>query len=130
MNAHAGVYLSLGGQSYPNNSEIPISVIGSTNDSALKCITDKSPCCRQANIGNSINLMGMWVSPEGTEIPNQSEQKPFFRSRGNNDGTVNLNRLNNSVAEPFGTFYCVLPDARGESQTLCVNIGETTMARV
>lgn len=121
----AGVYLSLNERFYPNNSEIPITLIGHTGDYALKCTTDRVPCCRQVINGISMILMGMWVSPEGIEIPNQSENGPFFRSRGINDGTVNLNRLNNSIVEPFGLFCCVVPDVDEVSQTQCVNIGET-----
>lgn len=117
---HAGVYLSLGGLFYPNNSEIPITLIGVDND-ALKCTTDRVPCCRQVNmIVGSIN-MGIWVSPTRNVVP---ENGPFYTSSGVNDGTVNLNRLNNNTAEPLGLFYCMVPDARGVNQTLFANIGE------
>ena len=117
VHVHAGVYLSLREHFYPNNSEIPITLIGSTND-ALECITDR----RHVMSGES-NLMGMWISPEGTEIPSQSINGPYFVSRGD-DGTINLNRLNRNIAAPFGLFYCVVPDASGINQTLFAKIGE------
>ena len=69
--------------------------------------------------------MGMWISPKGTEIPNQSENGPFFQNRGVNDGTINLKRLDSNIVEPFGLFCCVVPDANDINQTQCVNIGET-----
>ena len=45
-----GVYISLGGRFYRNNSVIPITdVIGDGNlaapDRALQCVTDRKPCC-------------------------------------------------------------------------------------
>lgn len=73
--------------------------------------------------------MGIWVSPEGTEVPNQYQNRSFFRSQGV-DGTVKLNRLNYSITEPFGLFYCVVPDASGINQILFANIGETVMTKI
>ena len=46
----------------------------------------------------------------------------FYRNRGNEDGTVNLNRLNTNIFMPTGLFCCEVPDAAGVTQRLCANI--------
>ena len=58
------------------------------------------------------------------------ENGPFYTSRDVDEGTVNLNRLNSNSAEPFGLFYCVVPDAEGVNQTLFANIGEIKITTV
>ena len=117
-----GVYLSLGGRFYRNNSVIPITdVIGDDNLApsyhALQCVTDKKPCCFSPP-----NRHGEWYFPDGKQIPNYSNAKksnlPFFRNRGDS-GTVHLNRFRNSVMSPTGKFCCEVPNAAGVNQTLC-----------
>ena len=49
----------------------------------------------------------------------------FFRTRGNNDGTLNLFRRGTDIASPIGSFCCEIPVADGVNRTLCANIGET-----
>ena len=102
---------------YTNNSIIPITDIGE-GDSALQCITDRMPCC-----GSAGNRIGQWLFPDTRNVPDQSSTSSFFQSRGNSDGTVNLNR-NDDVMEPIGLFCCVVPDATGTNQMPCVNVGE------
>ena len=117
----AGVYLSLRGVIYANNSVIPITEIGETNstsNSGLQCITDRIPCCRTPP------RFGEWYFPNGTAIPLQSAATTFYRSRGD-DGTVNLNRLSTSVMYPIGMFCCEVPDATETTQRVCTNIGES-----
>ena len=50
----------------------------------------------------------------------------LYRNRGN-DGTVNLNRLNNNVLYPTGQYCCELPNVADVSQTLCANIGKCSV---
>ena len=52
----------------------------------------------------------------------QQSPTTFSRTRGD-DGTVNLNRIND-VMTPAGLFCCVVPDATNTSTTTCINIGE------
>ena len=55
----------------------------------------------------------------------RSNNSAFYRSRGPNDGTVNLNRVNNpDIISPVGQFCCVLPDATMISRKICSSIGE------
>ena len=48
----------------------------------------------------------------------------FYRSRGPDDGTVNLNYINSTLPElsPTGLFCCVLPDMDNKNQRLCANL--------
>ena len=118
----AGVYLSLKGVVYANNSAIQITEIGETgsaSNSGLQCISDRMPCC-----ATQPNRAGDWFFPDGVTIVPGPLQGPttFYRNRGD-DGTVNLNRLNTNVIMPTGLFCCVVPDATGVDQTICANIG-------
>jgi hypothetical protein len=108
---------------YANNSVIPIAEIEETTDSVntgLQCITDRMPCCTAAGA-----RIGEWFFPDGTRVPTlgtgATMATEFYRNRGD-DGTVNLNRLNN-VLMPTGLFCCEVPDAAGVDQTVCAEIG-------
>ena len=123
------MYLSLKGIQYANNSVIFATEIGETDvnstspppnsNNGLQCITDRMPCCRFQS-----GHVGEWFFPDGTVILNYLVNgSSFYRSRGRDDGTVNLNRANIDVMSPTGLFCCVIPDATGTNQTLCANIG-------
>ena len=117
----AGVYLSLRGVVYANNSAIHITEIGETytmSNTGLQCITDRMPCC-----GTQPNRFGDWFFPDRIATVPGPQQSPitFYRTRGD-DGTVNLNRLNTNVLIPTGLFCCEVPDAAGDTQPLCANI--------
>ena len=119
---NTGVYLSLKGVVYPNNSVILITEIEQTNttsNNGLHCITDRMPCCTSSRAGE-------WFFPDnGGMVPKQSDATTFYRNRGD-DGTVNLNRLNNDVMNPTGRFCCVVPDTNNVNQSVCANIGKYT----
>lgn len=115
---HTGVYLSLRGTFIVNNSDVIINNIretepGTNVNEGLQCITDRRACCRDTQSGN-------WVAPTG-ELTTRSFSGGFYRNRGFNDGTVNLNRPEN-ITYPTGRFCCNVVDAVNEKQTLCVNI--------
>ena len=117
---YAGVYLSLKGVVYPNNSVILITEIEQTNttsNNGLQCITDRRPCC------TSPPRAGEWFFPDGGIVPIQSVATLFYRNRGD-DVTVNLNRLNNDVMMPTGRFCCVVLNANDVNQRVCANIGK------
>ena len=92
-----------------------------TQNDALQCITDKSPCCRF-----SPNTAGEWYFPNGTVVSEEgASSATFYRNRGFDDGTVNLNRhidVLSSVSIPTGLFCCVLPDMDDDNQRLCADI--------
>ena len=122
---HVGVYLSLKGVVYSNNSVIHITMVGETNpdtdrNNGLQCITDRMPCCRSFAV-----RAGEWYmyTPERTLVPGPSPSVNFYRSRGYDDGTVTLNR-NSGVMMPTGLFCCEVPNAAGDNENLCVYIGK------
>ena len=126
---HTGIYLSLKGTVYANNSVISITEIGETDTPAtpahdsnngLQCISDRMPCCRFGG-----GHVGEWFFPDGTMVPGNGPT--FYRNRGGDDGTVNLNRANTNVVSPTGLFCCVVPDATGIDQTVCVSLGKTIL---
>ena len=114
-----GVYLSLKRSLYSNNSVISITEIGETapddisQNEGLQCITDRMPCCTRT---------GEWYFPNGTTVG--TSVLAFYINNGQNDGTVNLNRLNSHVMSPTGQFCCVVPDATLTYQTLCAIISK------
>jgi hypothetical protein len=117
-----GVYLSLKGDIYANNSAIQITQIGETNpntdlNDGLQCITDRMPCCRTHSF-----QAGEWYmyTPNRITVPGPSTAASFYVNRGYDDGTINLNR-NSTVMTPTGLFCCEVPNAAGEIQPLCAN---------
>ena len=88
---------------------------------ALQCITDRMPCCR-----SSPNTAGEWFFPDGTMVPGQctGQGTTFCRNRGEDDGTVHLNRISN-VMSPTGLFCCEVPDATGVMQRICARVCES-----
>ena len=112
------VSLSLGTTTLTNNSVVVITDIGDArgdSTSPLICTTTFSPCCATLP-----NRYGEWYYPDGTKVPNSDAGQGFYRGRGD-DGTVRLNRRNNALSPPLGTFYCELPlDSPSNLQRLSV----------
>lgn len=119
-----GVYLSLNGENYTNNSIIYITEIGrfdpDRNSTALQCVTEMRPCCKRQRIGQ-------WHFPDMSAVPvlghGPKQATTFYRNR-DNDGTVYLNRIGSHVTTPTGRFCCETFDTDNVTQRLCVNIGE------
>lgn len=129
-----GIHLSLRGVVHANNSVIPIYEIGTdrANPSreALQCITDLRPCCRQEYTTGlaSQMLMGEWYFPNKSRVHGaEATDSPFFRTRGLNDGRVNLFRSNTRIMSPVGSYCCQIPDIAGVNQTLCAVTGDYTI---
>jgi hypothetical protein len=119
-----GVYLSLKGVVYANNSFIAITEIGESDryttavNEALQCVTDRRPCCY-----TSPGRVGEWYFPNGSVVPIQSFSSSFYRNR-NNDGVINLNRVNTNIISPVGQFCCQVPDSANVLQNICAYISE------
>ena len=115
---------------YANNSDILITSIGTDHkrlpSEGLVCNTDYRPCCRYFPPGSPTSVsVGEWYYPNGDQVPLLSVGDVFYRTRGEDDGTLNLFRRDTDIASPIGSFCCEIPVADGVSQTLCANIGET-----
>ena len=104
-----------------NDSRMFINEIGANTESpqsAVVCTSDRMPCCRIPL------LLGEWKFPDGSLVQPRSRQPTTYvrtRSRDNN-GNVNLFRVNESVMSPTGRFCCEVEDATGTNQTMCVII--------
>lgn len=115
-----GVYLSLKGIVYANNSIIQNTNIGQTDpyssqNEGLQCVTDRMPCCS--------SQIGEWSFPDGTTVPTRDNAVSFYRNEGD-DGAVNLNRIGSNVVSPTGLFCCVIPDATDTLQRMCATISK------
>ena len=131
---YPGVYLRLKGVVFANNSVIMITEIGETDTSetppanshnGLQCITDRMPCCRFGG-----GPQGEWRFPDGALVPSLSGAASFYRNRGRDDGTVNLNRVSDDVMMPTGQYCCEVLDATGVSQTACAIITSKCTCRM
>ena len=71
--------------------------------------------------------MGEWHYPNGSIVPGNGDDEgrfSYFRTRGINDGTVNLFRRSNDIESPYGSYCCEIPDSSGADQRLCANLGK------
>ena len=117
------VYLSLNGAVIPNNGYVEISDIGSMDDSALLCHTN-----RPATQGNSPNLHsgGDWHAPNGNRVGITPPVPGVTRSRGSM-----VVRLGESTGTPLeGIYRCEIEDADDTLQTVYVGLYNAGAGRV
>ena len=130
--AGPGVHLSHRGVAIANNSYVDIDSIGSDDDGALLCHTDKTDCCNSTIAPNGTTEMsGHWYNPYGVAIESQDDNEEatmgdmsatsFAVSRGQN--VIRLSQVNSSSRE-LGHFYCEVPDANDINQMLYISICE------
>ena len=96
----AGVFLSLSGLNYSNNSVVDLADIGYNNTTGLICHTNYST-------GHGYKLGSRWWYPGNrTVTSNRSSTEPFSRTRGNM--TISLYHRTNNTEEnpPVGIYYC------------------------
>ena len=114
-----GVYIQFKGSRLSNNSDINITDIG-VGDASVHCVTDKSDCCRRGD-GGAPRGLGEWYFPNnGSAVGiggDDGQGGSFYRDRG--EGVVHLHRRHN-VMMPTGPFCCVVPDASGMDQRMCI----------
>ena len=70
------VFLSLNGTVIPDNGLVNINDIGSTDDTALLCITNRPPPSGGVHSG------GEWFAPDGTRVGGETPAPGFVRNRG------------------------------------------------
>ena len=113
-----GVWFSLKGTTYQNNSLVNLEDIGE-GDAALRCMTDKTACCRP----QASQAIGNWFFPDGTRVPNESINSTsnmlldFYRTRG--QMVVSLHRWTGGVT---GIYRCEIPDKMNVTQNLYVRV--------
>ena len=110
------VFLSLQGIAYStNNSNILVTRIGTTRESALTCHTD-STCCMDNPQGNS----GEWLFPNGERITQNSiTGDGFYWSRYYQ--VLRLYRQGD-IQSPLGRYCCRIPNRRGDVVSVCANL--------
>ena len=125
-----GVYLSLNDDIIPNNGYVMISDIGSTEDTALICHTN-----RPATVSGGVDFFhsgGDWVGPSGVAVGGLTmgtDNVPGFMR--NRDPMI-VRLLRNTATDPplEGIFHCEVEDNTFTQQTVYVgvyNSGEGTM---
>ena len=110
------IRFSLGGTTYQNNSIVALEDIGE-GDNALLCISNQTDSCQHPPTGVVDLGLGSWFFPNGTKVPNESNQWGFYSSRG--PGVVGMNRRRGGVT---GVFRCEIPDARNVTQTIYIGV--------
>ena len=113
------VFLSLGGGIIPNHGYAIISDIGSTDDTALLCNTNRPP--------NGLSSGGNWFGPDGTRVGDtfngEDNVAGYIRDR---DPMVVRLRRNTATDPPAeGIFQCQIEDATFLFQTVYVGLYST-----
>ena len=112
----AGVWFSLNGATYQNNSVVNLEDIGESDD-ALLCITDQIACCSKEFTGAMGPAIGNWFFFNGTRVPGSGSQWDFHTTRGKM--VVRLNRRRGGEG---GVYRCEIPDALNVTQTLYIGV--------
>ena len=110
-NNHTDVFLRLNGTVIPNNGLLNISDIGSSDDTALLCITDRPPP------SGSFHYGGDWYGPDGTRV-DDTAVPGFNRNRGSM--VVRLFRMGSGTPTE-GIYHCLIQDSTSIFQM--VNVG-------
>ena len=116
-----GVWFSLNGTTYQNNSLVTLEEIGEGDD-ALHCMTDQPACCRPPYIDSSLSAIGNWYFPNETRVPSSGNQWDFHRTRGRM--VVLLHRRKGGED---GVYSCVIPDKEGIDQTTYIGVYSANM---
>ena len=113
------MYLNLSYDIIPNNGYVMISDIGSTNDTALICHTN-----RPATLNNKKHSGGDWVGPNGMVVGGLtlgvSNVPGFMRNR--DPMIVRLLRRTTTDPPLEGIFHCEVEDNTGTQQTVYVGV--------
>ena len=110
-----GVWFSLNGTTYQNNSCVPLEDIDEGDD-ALLCMTNLTACCRRELTGTGSSL-GNWFFPNVSKVANAAGQWNFYRTRGHM--VVRLNRRRGGVE---GIYRCEIPDSMSVTQTIYIGV--------
>ena len=106
------VCVSLNGEVIPNHGYVVISDIGSTDDTALTCHTNRPP--PDGSIAG-----GDWYAPDGSKISSNSGSG-FVLDRGSMEVRLQRSSAHNPPAE--GIYQCFILDATETFQTVYVGL--------
>ena len=111
-----GVWFSLNGTTYQNNSCVALEDIGKGDD-ALLCVTNLTASDFTAS------SLRNWFFPNGTRVPSRTvnstsgEQWDFYRTRG--ETVVRLNRRRGGEE---GIYRCEIPDSTNVIHTIYIGV--------
>ena len=110
-----GVFLSLNDDIIPNHGYVVIWDIGSTDDTALICHTNRPPPNNTANSG------GNWFAPDNGRVGEPGIVVPGFRR---NRGPMMVRLLRNTATDPpsEGIYHCLVEDDTLTEQTVYVGL--------
>ena len=131
-----GVFIEFKGNRLNSSSVVLLTDIGeqpagptsepdTVRGDALVCVTDFPTCCRVADGSAGTTGVGRWLFPGGDEVPGIGGSVPhmgIYRNRGTS--LVRLNRQADSPQMTAGEYCCEIPDRFGDTQNVCVNVGE------
>ena len=117
-----GVYLTLNGDYIPNHGYVVISGIGSTDDTALICNTNRFGNRTTTSGSTYFHSGGNWHAPNGNTVGNRgSDDVPGF-VRNRRPMMVILLRRTASDPPSEGIYYCVVEDDTFTYQTVYVGL--------
>ena len=110
---HLDVYLSLNGDIIPTHGYVMISDIGSTDNTALLCHTNRPI------LSGSFSSGGNWFAPDYTRV-HENDVPGFKRNRG----PMVVRLLRNTATDPpaEGIYECVVEDDTSTPQTVYVGL--------
>ena len=108
-----GVWFSLGGTTYQNNSLVSLEDIGE-GDAALYCLTNQPACCRPPH---TVSATGNWYFPNTNRVPSSGDQWDLHRTRG--DMVVSLHRRSGGED---GVYRCEIPGELKVTQTIYIGV--------
>ena len=117
-----GVWFSLRGKTYQNNSVVILEDIG-VGDDALLCLTDQTACCRKTSTDALGSAIGNWFFPNGTRVPSSivntknDEEWDMYITRGQS-----VVRLHRREGGEDGVYHCELPDATNVIQIMYIGV--------
>ena len=126
------MYFSLNDVNIPNHGYVDISDIGSTDDTALICHTNR-PATLTTGVNPMMHSGGDWFGPDGTAVGTRFSNEhavPGFR-RNIGPGMVRLIRYTTSTSPsragmtftpPEGIYHCMIQDAKLTNQIVYVGL--------
>ena len=115
LRGQGGVWFSLNGTTYQNNSCVSLEDIDEGDD-ALLCMTNLTACCRSGDTGTG-SVLGNWFFPNVTQVARAGNQWNFYRTRGHM--VVCLNHRRGGVE---GIYRCKIPDSTNVTQTIYIGV--------
>ena len=108
------VYLSLNDDIIPNHGYVVISDIGSTDDTALICHTN-----RPATLNNNAHSGGDWFAPDNKRVDGNAV--PGFRR---NRDPMMVRLIRNTATDPpsEGVYHCLVEDNMLTAHTVHVGL--------